>query len=74
MQSCVRSIIQFSIPTYTKLWTFVPRCSQNDSKGMKIERNKAFWMIVKKATFLAGFVDYDQNFTVSKTGNKYNLI
>ena len=28
-------------------------------KGMKIEMNKAFWMIVKKATFLAHFIDWD---------------
>ena len=37
---------------------------------MKIEMNQAFWTIVKKATFLAHFVDLDhqnRNFTVSKT-------
>ena len=36
---------------------------------MKIEMNQAFWTIVKKATFLARFVDQDhqnRNFTVSK--------
>ena len=31
---------------------FVLWCSQNHGKGMKIERNEAFWTIVKKATFL----------------------
>ena len=30
---------------------FVPECSQNHGKGMKIEQKKAFWTIVKKATF-----------------------
>ena len=45
-------------------------CSQNHQKGMKIEKNKAFGIIMKKATFLARFVDEDRqnwNFTVSKT-------
>ena len=48
---------------------FVPGCRRNYVKGMKIEKNKAFWTIVKNVTFLARFVDYDlqnQNFTVSK--------
>ena len=35
----------------------VPACSRNHGKGMKIEKNKAFWTIVKKATFLARFDD-----------------
>ena len=37
---------------------------------MKIEMNNAFWAIVKKATFLACFIDWDhqnQNFMVSIT-------
>ena len=36
---------------------FVPACSQNHRKGMKIEKNKAFWTIMMKATFLAHFID-----------------
>ena len=36
---------------------FVPGCGRNHRKGMKIEINKAFWTIMKKATFLAHFVD-----------------
>ena len=46
---------------------FVSVCSRNHGKGMKIE---AFWTIVKKAIFLARFVDKDhqnRNFTLSKT-------
>ena len=35
----------------------VPRCRRSHGKGVKIEANKAFWTIVKKATFLAHFVD-----------------
>ena len=37
---------------------------------MKIEMNQVFWMIMKKANFLARFVDKDhrnRNFMVSKT-------
>ena len=36
---------------------FVPACNQNHGKGMKIEKNKAFWVIMKKATILTHFVD-----------------
>ena len=36
---------------------FVHGCRRNHGKGVKIETNKAFWTIMKKATFLAHFVD-----------------
>ena len=36
---------------------FVSGCWQNHGKRMKIEMDKAFWTIVKKATFLACFIN-----------------
>ena len=36
---------------------FVPACSQNHGKEVKIEKNKAFWTIMKKANLLARFID-----------------
>ena len=47
---------------------FVPGCRQNHEK-MKIEMNKSFWTTVKKAIFLARFVNknhQNRNFMVSK--------
>ena len=40
-----------------KLHAFCAHISRNHEKGMKIEKNKAFWTIVKKEIFLAHFVD-----------------
>ena len=53
-----------------ELWTFL--CldiGKFTEKEIIIEMNKAFWTIVKEATFVARFVDLDhqnRNFTVSK--------
>ena len=59
MQNHVRSTMKLTHRTNNGrvMDIFVPGCRQNHGKGMKIEMNKAFWMIVKKATFLAHFVD-----------------